>query len=89
MGRATCLSLQQNEMRNFSRVRQPVYTVSSDELNKLRLYSCVDPRNISGFARRKAVVDGRIVHIRFVMNKALQEQVFLRANLFHAAKPST
>jgi hypothetical protein len=28
------------------------------------LYSCVDPRNISGLSRGKVVVDGRIIHIR-------------------------
>jgi len=90
MGRATCLSLQQNEMRNFSESGSPdKQPVISDELNKLRLYSCVDPRNISFFSRGKAVVDGRTIHIRFVLNKALLEQFFLRANLFHAAQPST
>lgn len=45
--------------------------VSSDALNKLSLYSCVDPYNIPGFSRGKAVVDDRIIHTRFVMNKAL------------------
>jgi len=63
-------------------------TGSSYGLNKLWLYSCVDPHNISDFARPNAVIDGRIIHIRFVMNKALQKQVFLRETLFHATQPS-
>jgi hypothetical protein len=45
--------------------------VSSDELNKLGLYSCVDPRNISGFSRGKAVVDGRIIHVRLCNEQSL------------------
>jgi hypothetical protein len=63
--------------------------VSSDALSNLRLHSCVDLRSFSGFSRGKAVVDGRVIHRRFIMNKALLEQVFLIATLFHDDQPST